>query len=145
MRWNVWVFVIAVAVASLGGWACNHTDYMTNANNGTGGGSTATNGAIVTVGFSGGITFAPSAVTILHGTPVTWYYASGFHTVDVDDGTGTSTCADYNFESSAPGTMVVENFSTAGRYVYHCDVHSTCGGTQCSGPCTNMTGTVSVQ
>ena len=71
--------------------------------------------------------FQPAAVTILSGTPVTWYYSSGSHTVNVDDGTGASICADYDFTSSAAGTQVVETFSTPGLYNFHCDVHSDCG------------------
>jgi modification target Cys-rich repeat protein len=142
MRWNVWAFVTVVAVASLGGWACNHTDYMTGAPGGGGGGSSI--GAFVTVGAGGSNVFAPTAVTITHGDSVVFYYNSGFHTADVDDGTNTGTCADYNFESVAAGTAVTQVFSTAGTFPYHCDIHGSCTS-GCVGPCSGMAGNVVVQ
>jgi plastocyanin len=146
MRWNVWAFVTVVAVASLGGWACNHTDYMTGAPGGGGGGSSI--GAFVTVGAGGANAFAPTSVTITHGNSVVFYYNSGFHTVDVDNGQNTGTCADYNFESSTLGDSVTQIFTTAGTFPVHCDIHSSCtgsSGTNCGVVCTNMTSQVIVQ
>ncbi len=140
MRWNVWAFVTMVAVGCLGGWACNHTDYTTGAPGG--GGSSI--GAFVTVG-SGGNFFAPTAVTITHGDSVVFYNAGGFHTVNVDDGTNTGTCADYtNFESAAVGYAVTQVFTTAGTFPYHCDIHGSCTS-GCIAPCSGMTGNVVVQ
>jgi plastocyanin len=145
MRWNVWAFVTAVAVASLGGWACNHADYMTGSGNGTGGGSGPTIGAFVTVGAGGANVFAPTAVTITHATAVVFYYDSGFHTADVDNGQNTGTCADYTiFEGAAAGTAVTQVFSTAGTFPYHCDIHGSCSS-GCTGTCSGMAGTVVVQ
>ena len=141
MRWSFWPFAAFLIVVLAGGWACDH-----KLPPGTPMGSAA-DGAIVTVGFGGNDVFQPSAVTILSGTAVTWYYSSGPHTVNVDDGTGSNTCADFDFTSSAPGTQVVENFSTPGLYPFHCDVHSTCPSSTpiCDEVCTTMTGTVSVR
>ncbi|HVM31535.1 MAG TPA: hypothetical protein VMU88_00230 [bacterium] len=141
MVWKLWALTAALAVILTGGWACNHT-LPTGSQEGP-----ATNGAIVTVGFGGDTVFQPGAVTILAGTPVTWYYENGVHTVNVDDGTGTGSCADYDFTSSAPGTQVVETFNQAGRFNVHCDIHSTCGGSSpfCNAVCSTMTATVSVR
>jgi plastocyanin len=143
MRWSVWSFAAFLIVVLTGGWACDH-----KLPPGAPVGGSATNGAIVTVGYGAGDVFQPAAVTILSGTAVTWYLSSGSHTVNVDDGTGTSTCADFDFTSSAPGTQVVETFSTSGLYNFHCDVHSVCGSNplpNCNVVCDIMTGTVSVR
>jgi plastocyanin len=148
MRWNVWAFVTVVAVASLGGWACNHTDYMTSGSGGSGGGSGPSIGAFVTVGAGGANVFSPTAVTITHGSSVVFYYASGFHTVDVDNGQNTGTCADYTiFESATAGTAVTQVFTTANAagFAFHCDIHGSCTSGTCVGPCSGMAGNVVVQ
>ncbi len=145
MRWNVWAFATVVAVTSLGGWACNHTDYMTGAPGGGGGGGGVTVGAFVTVGYGGANVFNPTAVTITHGESLVFYYASGFHTADVNDGTNTGTCHSYNFESSTAGDAVTQVFTTAGTFPFYCEVHGSCSSGCLGGPCSGMTGNVVVQ
>src|ERR1700679_1949422 len=100
--------------------------------------------AFVTVGGPGagtaGDVFNPTAVTITQGQSVEWIYSSGFHTVNVDNGTGTGTCSDYNFEGVAAGTEFTQVFSVGGTFPFHCDVHSSCvpPGAPCSIVCTGL-------
>ena len=70
--------------------------------------------------------FDPSATTVAVGSTVTWSWAAGdvAHNVTFDDGPKSAD------QSSGSYTRT---FATAGKYPYHCTIHS------------GMTGTVTVQ
>jgi len=81
--------------------------------------------------------FSPSSVTITHGSAVTFVLGGGTHSLYIDNGSGT--CA----QSYTTWPQVI-TFPTAGTFSFHCQYHSGCGTTSCSG-CTGMVGQVIVQ
>lgn len=76
------------------------------------------------------LSFSPSTLTIAVGTTVTWTNNGGTnHTVtsgtfgDADSGT------EFDSRVVIDGETFVHEFTTAGTYDYHCDLHPTMTGT----------------
>lgn len=88
-----------------------------------------------TVGASG-TSFVPTSLTITHGTTVTFDSSLSGHTVNIDNSSGSCLT---DFTSGFPHTYT---FSTAGTYYVHCDIHSSCGASNCSTSCTGMVMTI---
>jgi len=82
-------------------------------------------GAAATVSATDAITFTPGSVTIMHGQSVCWQNVGTVsHTVADNATDGTI------FNSNLPaGQIFVHTFPSAGSFGYHCNIHSSMGGT----------------
>lgn len=121
-RWLAMVTILAAA-------ACSNSLY---GGGGGGGGCTPTATQVCMNGSS----FAPSNLTITHGTTVTWMNGDGIaHTVT----SATGSADTYNSGSIGGGGTFTHTFANAGTYNYYCQIHGANGT-----PPTGMHGTITV-
>jgi len=82
------------------------------------------------------LAFSPAALTVLHGTTVTWKNGDG---VNHQVASAIGSTDTYNSNFIAAGGTYSHTFATAGTYVYYCTIHGADGT-----PPTGMHGTITV-